>query len=146
MKIPTFLKELLQDLAKDYIKWILVAVLSGSLIVFFKKIIAFLNLRLNLPTGIFVACLFLAFLIGYEIFKPKKGRGEISFEKYGDFSWKIEIHRDGWILVDENPYCLECHTEYQIINRPSFGEITLSCPKPDCKSFDKGITCYKHSL
>ena len=95
MKIPTFLKELLQDLAKDYIKWILVAVLSGSLIVFFKKIIAFLNLRLNLPTGIFVACLFLAFLIGYEIFKPKKGRGEISFEKYGDFSWKIEIHQIG---------------------------------------------------
>ena len=148
MKIPKFLKDLLQDLAKDYIKWILLFILGGGLIVFFKKIIVFLNLSLNLPIWVFIACLLLISLIVYGISKPKPKKKEVitSFKDYGNFSWKVTTYPDGDIFVDINPHCLECHAEYLISGNQFYGEEILTCPKPGCKNFNKQINHPSHAI
>ncbi|MFH1622245.1 MAG: hypothetical protein ABIA97_03895, partial [Candidatus Omnitrophota bacterium] len=123
------------------------AILStGIIFVFFRKIVAFLNLNLNLPIGIFIVFLILAFWGGHKISKPKKGKSKIYFKDYGRFSWLVETYQDGYISVADNPHCLECHTEYQNLSKNMYDEITLVCPNPKCKNHEKDNTGRKSAL
>jgi hypothetical protein len=131
MKITNFLKDLLKDLAKDYIKWIVIFILGGGLIVFFKKIIALLNLEWCLPIYVFIVLAFIISFITYKLSKPRKPKLEPFFVDYGGLSWRTVVFSNPEeIYVEEVPYCIKCRVRYVcrdasfVYNRTSI----LECP------------------
>jgi len=118
-----FLKETFKDIAKDWIKGLILWVGSISLIsviaLYFKKslhviflnLIAFLNLKTQM--GIAIAVALTACLIGIRIGRPKKQKFKPYFYKYGGVKWRVvSFDSPEDYNVENEPYCPECEVKF----------------------------------
>ncbi len=132
-KILKFLSNIFGETIRDIVKHCFIYLFFGGglflLIKYFRKLINFLNINIELQIGLLLVIFLIGLLIGYELIKPKKRGFKSFFYEYQKVSWRVNPSSD-WeeVWVEREPYCIKCKVKYLMI-QDRFGELyTLLCP------------------
>lgn len=135
--ILSFLGETTKDVIKRCIEIFLFG--SGGFLLFsnLKKVGLFLNSEIIILKSLLFIFLLLAFLIGYEINKPRKDKHETYFKLYGNVLWYVTKHPNRKLTIEKIPFCPKCKTQYLEVGSHIFGQTNLSCPNLECEASEK---------
>jgi len=118
---------ILADAVKDRTRLILLAVLIAAsllnILVYFQKIIGFLNTNLQTLWGLLFILLFLGFFLGYRFSYHHKGFKSYFYD-YGEVVWLVRPSILHTVWVEEAPYCKRCKVQYLVLQNGG-----LACPQ-----------------
>jgi hypothetical protein len=101
---------------------ILIAASILNMLVYFQKIVLFLNTNLETLWGLLLVLVLLGFFLGYRLSQPNGGSKPYFFD-YGEVAWLIRPSSLRAVWVEDTPYCRKCKVQYMVLQNGA-----LVCP------------------